>query len=134
LRDLGYVEGQNLTVEYGLAAGDFGRLPAMAGELLRLPVDIIIADGTKSAQVAHEATRAIPIVGVAFGPDPVAAGLVNSFAHPGGNITGFVGLNFELRRISTAYTLPLIFEQRPQQLGWGACCARHLSGDTWKPT
>ena len=96
LRDLGYIEGQNITIEYRLAAGYTNRLPPMAGELARLPVDVIVTDGAKSAQIAHQATHKIPIVGVAFGPDPVAAGLVGSFAHPGGNITGFVGLNFEL--------------------------------------
>ena len=96
LRQLGYVEGENIAIDYRLAAGYISRLPAMASELVRLSVDVIVADGSKSAQIAHEATRTIPIIGVAFGPDPVAAGLANSFAHPGGNITGFVGLNFEL--------------------------------------
>jgi putative ABC transport system substrate-binding protein len=96
LRDVGYIDGQNIMIEYRLAAGDTSRLPAMAGELVRLPVDLIVTDGPKSAQIAHEATRTIPIVGAAFGPDPVATGLVNSFARPGGNVTGFVGLNFEL--------------------------------------
>jgi len=96
LRDLGYIDGQNIMIEYRLAAGDTSRLPAMAGELVRLPVELIVADGPKSAQIAHEATRTIPIVGVAFGPDPALTGLANSFAHPGGNVTGFVGLNFEL--------------------------------------
>ena len=88
LRDLGYVDGQNVTIEYRLAAGDFSRLPAMAGELVRLPVDVIVIDGgTKVAQIAHEATPTIPIVGP-LGPDPVAAGLAASLAHPGGNVTG----------------------------------------------
>jgi putative ABC transport system substrate-binding protein len=90
LRDLGYVNGQNITIEYRLTAGDLGRLPVMAADLVRLPVDVIVADGSKSAQIAYEATRTIPIVGVAFGPGPVAAGLIVSFAHPGGNVTGFV--------------------------------------------
>ena len=88
LRDLGYIDGQNTTIEYRLAAGDISRLPAMAGELVRLPVDVIVTDSQKAAMVAHEATRTIPIVGVGVGPDPVAAGLVGSFAHPGGNVTG----------------------------------------------
>jgi len=96
LRDLGYIDGQNIRIEYRLAAGDTSRLTAMAGELTRLPVDLIVTDGSNSAQIAHEATRTIPIVGVGVGPDPVAAGLVGSFAHPGGNVTGFVALNFEL--------------------------------------
>jgi putative ABC transport system substrate-binding protein len=95
LHDRGYVDGRNITIEYRLAAGDINRLPAMANELVRLPVDIIVADGSKSAQIAHEATQTIPIIGVAFG-DPVAAGLVSSFEHPGGNVTGFVGLGLAL--------------------------------------
>jgi putative ABC transport system substrate-binding protein len=96
LRDLGYVEGQNITIEYRLAAGDFSRLPAMAGELVRLPVDVIVIDGgTKVAQIAHEATPTIPIVGP-LGADPVGAGLAASFAHPGGNVTGHSGFGVEL--------------------------------------
>jgi putative ABC transport system substrate-binding protein len=88
LHDLGDIEGQNITIEYRLAAGDFSRLPAMAGELVRLPVDIIIPDGGSNvAQIAHDATPTIPIVGL-VGPDPVAAGLAASYAHPGGNVTG----------------------------------------------
>jgi putative ABC transport system substrate-binding protein len=96
LRDLGYIEGQNITIEYRLAAGDFSRLPAMAGELVRLPVDVIVIDGgTKVAQIAHDATPSIPIVGP-LGADPVAAGLATSFAHPGGNVTGHSGFGVEL--------------------------------------
>jgi putative tryptophan/tyrosine transport system substrate-binding protein len=88
LRDLGYIEGRNITIEYRLAAGDFSRLPAMADELVRLPVDIIVvAGGSPAAQIARDATPTIPIVGL-IGPDPVAAGLAASFAHPGGNVTG----------------------------------------------
>jgi len=96
LRQLGYVEGENIAIDYRLAAGYISRLPAMASELVRLSVDVIVADGSKSAQIAHEATRTIPIIGVAFGPDPVAAGLANSFAHPGGNITGFASYDAEI--------------------------------------
>jgi putative ABC transport system substrate-binding protein len=96
LHDLGYVEGQNITIEYRLAAGDFGRLPLMAGELVRLPVDVIVVDGgTNVAQIAQAATPTIPIVG-ALGPDPVGAGLAASLAHPGGNVTGFAGFGVEL--------------------------------------
>jgi putative ABC transport system substrate-binding protein len=96
LRDLGYIEGQNITLEYRLAAGDFSRLPAMAGELARLPVDVIVIDGgTKVAQIAHEATPSIPIVGP-LGADPVAAGLAANLAHPGGNVTGHSGFGDEL--------------------------------------
>jgi putative ABC transport system substrate-binding protein len=96
LADLGYIDGQNIGIEYRLAAWDYSRLPAMAGELVRLPVDVIVTDTQKCAVVAQEATRTIPIVGATLGADPVAAGLVRSFAHPGGNVTGFSGLNVEL--------------------------------------
>jgi putative tryptophan/tyrosine transport system substrate-binding protein len=95
LRVLGYVDGKNIMIEYRLAAGDTSQLPAMADELVRLPVDVIVTDGQKSVVIAQETTRSIPIVG-ALGPDPVAVGLVRSFAHPGGNVTGFAGLGVEL--------------------------------------
>ena len=110
LHDLGYVEGQNITIEYRLAAGDFSRLPAIAGELVRLPVDVIVVDGgTNVAQIAHDATPTIPLVG-ALGPDPVAAGLAASLAHPGGNITGFAGFGVEL----SGKRLQLLKEAFPQ--------------------
>jgi hypothetical protein len=96
LADLGYIDGQNIRIEYRLAAWDYSRLPAMAGELVRLPVDVIFTDTQKSALIAHEATRTIPIVGATLGADPVAAGLAASFAHPGGNVTGFTGFGIEL--------------------------------------
>jgi putative ABC transport system substrate-binding protein len=96
LREHGYVDGQNITIEYRLAAGDASRLPEMAGELVRLPADVIVTDSQKAAVVAHEATRTIPIVGATLGPDPVAAGLAASLAHPGGNVTGFSGFGSEL--------------------------------------
>jgi putative ABC transport system substrate-binding protein len=96
LRELGYIEGANIVIEYRLAAGDSSRLPAMAGELVRLPVDIIVADGGGvGTQIAHDATRTIPIVG-GVGPDQLAAGLVTSFSHPGGNVTGFSAFGVEL--------------------------------------
>jgi len=96
LRDLGYIDGQNIRIEYRLAAGDTSRLQAMAGELVRLPVDVIVTDTQQSAVIVHEATRTIPIVGATLGPDPVAAGLATSLAHPGGNVTGFSGFGVEL--------------------------------------
>ncbi len=96
LRELGYIDGANITIEYRLAAGDYGRLPAMAAELVRLPVDLIVVDTQKSARAAQEATRTIPIVAATAGADPVAAGLAASLAHPGGNLTGFSGGDKEL--------------------------------------
>ena len=96
LRELGYIEGQNISIEYRLAGGDFSRLPAMAGELVRLPVDVIVVDGGANVtQVAHDATRTIPIVG-GVGSDPIAAGLATSLAHPGGNVTGDYAFGAEL--------------------------------------
>src|ERR1700730_8252335 len=96
LADLGYIDGQNIRIEYRLAAWDYSRLPAMAGELVHLPGDVIVTDTQKSAVVAHEATRTIPIAGATLGADPVAAGLAASFAHPAGNVTGFTGFGIEL--------------------------------------
>jgi putative ABC transport system substrate-binding protein len=96
LGDLGDIDGQNITIEYRLAAGDFNRLPMMAADLVQMPVDLIVTDGgDKVAKIARDATSTIPIVG-GLGADPVAAGLVRSFAHPGGNVTGFATIGIEL--------------------------------------
>jgi putative ABC transport system substrate-binding protein len=84
---LGYVEGKNIIIEYRYADGRFERLPALAEELVRLKVDIIVADTTASARGAKKATSTIPIV-IASGSDPIESGLVASLAHPGGNVTG----------------------------------------------
>ena len=96
LRKLGYIEGSNIEIEYRLAAWDYRRLPAMAADLVRLPVDVIVTDTRDAARTAQEATRTIPIVAATAGADPVAAGLAASYAHPGGNLTGFTGLGVEL--------------------------------------
>ncbi len=88
LRDLGYVEGRNLVIEYRDAEGKLERLPALAAELVALKVDVIFAEGgTRSALAAKHATRTLPIVFAAVG-DPVASGVVTSLARPGGNVTG----------------------------------------------
>ena len=108
LADLGYIDGQNIRIEYRLSAGDFSRLPAIAEELVRLPVDVIFADGP-TVVIAHEATRTIPIIG-GVGADPVAAGLIGSFAHPGGNVTGFSAFGVEL----SAKRLQLLKEASPR--------------------
>ncbi len=96
LRDLGYVEGRNVVIEYRDTEGKFERLPALAAELVALKVDVIVAaGGTPSALAAKQATRTIPIV-VAIAADPVASGLVTSLARPGGNVTGLSMLTPEL--------------------------------------
>jgi putative ABC transport system substrate-binding protein len=94
LRELGYIDGENITIEYRLAAGDISRLPAMAADLVRLPVDVIVTDGPKSGEIAFEATQTIPIVMATV--DPVARGFAASYPHPGGNVTGFSLLGPEL--------------------------------------
>ena len=87
LRELGYVQGQNIAYEYRYGEGAPDRLAAVAAELVRRPVDVIATYGTPPTQAAKEATATIPIVMVGIG-DPVRAGLVASLARPGGNITG----------------------------------------------
>ena len=87
LRDLGYVEGRNIAIEYRWAEGKVERLPAFAVELLGLKVDVIVAVSTPDALAARKATRTIPIVFVTAG-DPVDSGLVAGIARPGGNVTG----------------------------------------------
>jgi putative ABC transport system substrate-binding protein len=92
LRELGYVEGKNTIVEYRYAEGKFERLPELAAELVRLKVDILIAEGAPAAHAAKNATTVIPIV-MGNAADPVGTGLVASLARPGGNITGLSDFN-----------------------------------------
>jgi putative ABC transport system substrate-binding protein len=87
LRERDWVEGQNLTIEARHATGQVERLPALAAELVQLPVDVLLAIGTSAAQAAQHATKAIPIVFV-FVANPVESGLVASLARPGANVTG----------------------------------------------
>jgi hypothetical protein len=95
LRGLGYIEGQNIATEYRYAEGKQDRLPELAAELVRLKVDLILVAATPPALAAKKATTTIPIV-MANAGDPVAAGLVASLARPGGNVTGFSSMSFEL--------------------------------------
>src|SRR5262245_1085321 len=88
LRQLGYIEGQRIAIDYRFADGNLDRLPALTAELIRTGVQILVVGGTTPAQVAKNSSSVIPIVFVGAS-DPVEAGLVASFAHPGGNITGF---------------------------------------------
>ena len=94
MRDLGYIEGKNIFIEYRYAEGKVDRLPALAEELVRLNVDVIWALGPAVSH-AKNATKTIPIVITHVG-DPVGSGLVASLAHPGGNITGLSGIGPEL--------------------------------------
>jgi putative ABC transport system substrate-binding protein len=97
LRERGYIEGQNIATEYRYAEGKRDRLPELAAELVRLKVDIIVAAGGDALiRAAKNTTKTIPIVMVGLGSDPVEAGLVESLARPGGNVTGITLLSREL--------------------------------------
>ena len=97
LRERGYIEGQNIATEYRYAEGKRDRFPELAAELVRLKVDIIVvAGGDRLIRAAKNATKTIPIVMVGAGSDPVEAGLVESLARPGGNVTGLTNLAREL--------------------------------------
>jgi putative tryptophan/tyrosine transport system substrate-binding protein len=95
LRELGYIEGQNIAIEYRFASGHVERLPGLAAELVRLKVDVIVAPSTPTALAAKQATSRIPIV-FAVVADAVGAGLIVNFARPGGNITGLTSSSAEL--------------------------------------
>jgi putative tryptophan/tyrosine transport system substrate-binding protein len=95
LRKLGWLEGQNLVLEYRWAEGQPSRLSTLAAELVRLPVDVIVVADTLAIRAVQQATTTIPIVMISVG-DPVAAGFVASLAQPGGNITGIGGIVPEL--------------------------------------
>jgi putative tryptophan/tyrosine transport system substrate-binding protein len=97
LRELGYIEGQNISFEYRYAEGKVDRFPDLAAELVRLKVDIILAaGGTRLVMAAKNATKTIPIVMAGQGIDPIRAGFVESLARPGGNVTGITNLTTEL--------------------------------------
>jgi ABC-type uncharacterized transport system substrate-binding protein len=88
LRELGWVEGQNIVVDYRLTEGRPDRLPDLAGELVQLKVNIIVAEATQGVSAAKNATTTIPIVMISGSADPVGLGFVTSLARPGGNVTG----------------------------------------------
>ena len=97
LRELGYIEGQNIAIEYRYAGGKLDQLPKLASELVRLKVDVIVTVGVFSVvRAAKNATKTIPIVMVGPAIDAVEAGLVESLAHPGGNVTGVTSLSVQL--------------------------------------
>jgi putative ABC transport system substrate-binding protein len=95
LRELGYVEGKNIVIEWRSAVGKFDQLPALSAELVRLKVDVIVTSGPSGTRAAKEATSTIPIV-MTQDIDPVGTGFVASLARPGGNITGLSSLSSEL--------------------------------------
>ncbi|MGB7950256.1 MAG: ABC transporter substrate-binding protein [Candidatus Binatia bacterium] len=97
LRDLGYIEGQNIAIEYRYAEGKIDRLTEVAAELVRLKVDVIVVSGgINPVQAAKNTTQTIPIVMMGLAADPVEEGLVESLARPGGNVTGLANLGREL--------------------------------------
>jgi putative tryptophan/tyrosine transport system substrate-binding protein len=108
-RELGYVEGKNIAFEYRYAEGKLDQLPALVDELIQLKVDVLLAPSTPAAVAAKNATKTIPIVFYS-GSDPVAAGLVDSFARPGENITGFTTISV----ILAGKRLELLKETVPQ--------------------
>jgi len=118
LRDLGWVEGNNVSIEYQFGDGQFSRLGELAAALVRLKVDVIVTVDTPPTQAAKQATSTIPIV-IAVSADPVGAGLVSSLASPGGNITGLSLLapdtdqkNLEILKeaLSTAKRVAMIWD------------------------
>jgi ABC-type uncharacterized transport system substrate-binding protein len=109
LREFGYVEGDRFIIEPRFAGGKLERLPELAVELVRVPVDIIVASGPEGARAAQHATRVLPIV-VAIMHEPVAYGLIASFARPGGNVTGLAFQESEL----VTKQLQLLHEALPQ--------------------
>src|SRR4030095_2316420 len=97
LHERGYIEGQNIATEYRYSEGKRDRYPELAAELVRLKVDIIVvAGGAPQIRAAMNATKTIPIVMMGQGIDPVEAGIVESLARPGGNVTGLTNLTREL--------------------------------------
>jgi putative ABC transport system substrate-binding protein len=95
MRELGYIEGKNLLLEFRWAEGRYDRLPALAAELVQAKMDVIVAAGAQDIGTAQRATATIPIV-MATAPDPVANGFVKSLAHPGGNITGLSNVGVDI--------------------------------------
>ncbi len=95
LRDLGYVEGRNVLIEYRWAEGKYDRFPALIGELLALKVAVIVTAGTPATLAVKKATTSVPLVMTAVG-DPVGTGIVPSLSHPGGNITGLTAISTEM--------------------------------------
>ena len=109
LRQLGYIDGQNIKIDHRNADGRVDQLPRLAEELVRLPVDVIAVGAEPALSIVTRATTTIPIVIVSVDQDPVATGLVKSLSHPGGNVTGVFALQSEL----TVKRLELLKETIP---------------------
>jgi putative ABC transport system substrate-binding protein len=128
LRELGYVEGQNLVIEFKNAEGDVARLPGLAAELVRSNVDLIVASGPEvTLQAARKATTTVPIVIAAVDFDPIARGYIASLAKPGGNVTGVFLRQIEL----TSKRMQLLKDALPSVMRiavfWDA-----ISADQWR--
>jgi len=121
LRDLGYVEGKNILVEYRWAEGKYERFPTLIAELVAQKVDIIVTAGTPASLAVKKAAPSIPLVMAAAG-DPIGTGLIESLAQPGGNITGLSGMVMDLE----AKRLELLREDQP---GYWEVNGYHLRGD-----
>jgi putative ABC transport system substrate-binding protein len=119
LRGLGYVEGRTILLEERWAEGKFDRLPSLAGELVRLNVDVIVTASTPAVQAAQQATRTIPIV-MTLVTDPVQSGIVASLARPGGNITGLSLMHPELTGKRLALLKEVIPKIRRVGVFWSA--------------
>ena len=117
LRDLGYVEGKNLVIEYRFADGDVKRLPGLAAELVQLRVDLIMIVGNAAAIATQNATATIPIV-MGSVADPVESGLIKSLARPGGNMTGSTSLGNELvpKRLEMLLAMTAVARSNPPRI------------------
>lgn len=121
MRDVGFAEGQNLVVDYRYSHGKIEQLPALAAELIALKPECVVAIGVDAIQALRRLTSTIPIVMGTIDADPVKEGLVASMARPGGNITGMVGIAWELagkrlellREVAPkAARIPVLFDPR----------------------
>jgi putative ABC transport system substrate-binding protein len=127
LRERGYVEGKNIVIEYLFADNNFDRLPALAEDFVRRKVDLIVVSHPKAVVAAKNATTTIPIVFL-FPADPVAAGVVDSLAHPGGNVTGFTTIGSEL----AGKRLELIKETVPKVSRVGVLWSPEANPQQWQ--